>query len=50
MDHSQGCLIVRVLTLGIIWMPHKFNRARRHKFDKARYQVINWTEYDESLR
>ena len=38
------------LTLGIIRMPHKFNQARRHKFDKARYRVINWEEYDESLR
>ena len=26
-------------------MPHKFNAARRHKFDKAQYRVINWTEY-----
>ena len=31
-------------------MPHKFNAARRHKFDKAQYRVINWTEYNESLR
>ena len=23
-------------------MPHKFNAARRHKFDKAQYRVINW--------
>ena len=27
-------------TLGITWMPHKFNAARRHKFDKAQYRVI----------
>ena len=31
-------------------MPHKFNVARRHKFDKAQYRVINWAEYNESLR
>ena len=30
-------------------MPHKFNAARRHKFDKAQYRVINWAEYNESL-
>ena len=31
-------------------MPHKCNAARRHKFDKAQYRVINWAEYNESLR
>ena len=31
-------------------MPHKFNAARRHKFDKAQYRVINWAEDNESLR
>ena len=31
-------------------MPHKFNAARRHKFDKAQYRVINWAEYNDSLR
>ena len=31
-------------------MPHKFNAARRQKFDKAQYRVIHWTEYNESLR
>ena len=31
-------------------MPHKFNVARRHKFDKAQYRVINWAEYNESQR
>ena len=31
-------------------MPHKFNAARRHKFDKAQYRVINWAEHNESLR
>ena len=31
-------------------MPHKFNAARRHKFDKVQYRVINWAEYNESLR
>ncbi len=24
-------------------MPHKFNAARRHKFDKAQYRVIHAT-------
>ena len=31
-------------------MPHKFNAACRHKFDKEQYRVINWAEYNESLR
>ena len=31
-------------------MPHKFNAARRHTFDKAQYRVINWAEYNERLR
>ncbi len=31
-------------------MPHKFNAARRHKFDTAQYRVISWAEYNESLR
>ena len=31
-------------------MPHKFNAARRHKFEKKRYRVTNWDEYNESLR
>ena len=31
-------------------MPHKFNAARRNKFDKAQYRVINWAEYNDSLR
>ena len=31
-------------------MPHKFNAARRQKFDKAQYRVINWAEYNESPR
>ena len=31
-------------------MPHKFNAARRHKFDKAQYRVINWAEYNDSQR
>ena len=31
-------------TQGITWMPHKFNAARRHKFDKAQYRVIHWAE------
>ncbi len=31
-------------------MPHKFNATRRHKFEKKRYRVTNWTGYNESLR
>ena len=31
-------------------MPHKFNAARRHKFEKKRYRVTNWASYSESLR
>ncbi len=31
-------------------MPYKHNRNRRHKFDKARYKVRNWPEYDRALR
>ncbi len=31
-------------------MPYKHNHNRRHKFDKARYKVRNWPEYDRALR
>ncbi len=31
-------------------MPYKFNASRRHKFEKKRYRVTNWAEYNESLR
>jgi hypothetical protein len=31
-------------------MPHKFNDARRDKFEKAGYRVTNASEYNESLR
>ena len=31
-------------------MSHTCNAARRHKFDKAQYRVINWAEYNESPR
>ena len=34
----------------IALMPHKVNDARRHKFEKQRYRVLNWSEYNESLR
>ena len=30
-------------------MPHKFIAARRHKCEKKRCRVTNWTEYNESL-
>ncbi len=31
-------------------MPHKFNASFRHKFEKKRYRVTNWSRYNESLR
>jgi len=31
-------------------MPHKFNDARSHKFEKKRYRITNWAVYNESLR
>ncbi|SDR45427.1 IS5 family transposase [Pseudovibrio sp. Tun.PSC04-5.I4] len=31
-------------------MPHKFHASRRHKFDKKKYRVTNWRDYNESLR
>ena len=31
-------------------MPYKYNESRRHKFEKARYRVENWREYNEALR
>ena len=31
-------------------MPHKFNEARRHKFEKKQYRITNWPEYNASLR
>ena len=31
-------------------MPYKFNESRRHKIPKAKYKVVNWPEYNESLR
>ncbi len=31
-------------------MPHKFNHARRHKFEKAKYRVSNWADYEAGLR
>ncbi len=31
-------------------MPYKFNASRRHKFDKKKYRVTNWPDYNESLR
>jgi len=31
-------------------MPYKFNESRRHKFEKARYKIQNWPEYNEALR
>ena len=31
-------------------MPHKFNASRRHKFEKRRYRITDWSAYNESLR
>jgi hypothetical protein len=31
-------------------MPYQANKARRQKFPKARYQVSNWSEYDQALQ
>jgi hypothetical protein len=31
-------------------MPYKHNQDRRHKFDKGRYSVKNWPEYDQALK
>ncbi len=31
-------------------MPHKFNVSVRHKFEKKRYRITNWSDYNESLR
>ena len=31
-------------------MPHKFNAKHRDKFSKSKYQVTNWSKYNEGLR
>ena len=31
-------------------MPYKFDADYQDKFDKKRYRVISWSEYNESLR
>lgn len=31
-------------------MPHEFNHAHRHKFEKAKYRHRNWPSYDAALR
>jgi hypothetical protein len=31
-------------------MPYKHNESRRHKIEKARYNVTNWPEYNKALR
>ena len=31
-------------------MPFKFNHGRRHKFERAKYSVANWSEHIKSLR
>ena len=31
-------------------MPYKYSEPRRHKFNKKKYKVTNWSEYNEALR
>jgi len=31
-------------------MPYKYNESRRDKFDKPRYKVTNWKDYNNALR
>jgi len=31
-------------------MPYKYNDSRRHKFEKTKYRVTNWSEYNDALR
>jgi len=31
-------------------MPYKFTNDRRHKFDKAKYRLRNWPEYEQGLK
>ena len=31
-------------------MPYKHHESHRHKFQKTRYKVTNWREYNEALR
>ena len=31
-------------------MAYKQNESRRHKFEKAKYRVSNWSEYNDALR
>jgi hypothetical protein len=31
-------------------MPYKLRNDRRHKFDKVRYKITNWSEYNEALK
>ena len=31
-------------------MPHKHLDSKRHKFNKMKYKVTNWPEYNEALR
>ena len=31
-------------------MPYKFKNNRQHKFDKAKYKVKNWREYEQGLK
>jgi len=31
-------------------MPYQYTDSRRHKFEKAKYRVTNWSEYNHALR
>ena len=31
-------------------MPYKANESRRHKFEKTKYRITNWPEYNQALR
>ena len=31
-------------------MPYKLRNDRRHKFNKTRYKVNNWPEYNKALQ
>ncbi len=30
-------------------MPYKHNDSRRHKFEKSKYRLTNWSEYNDAL-
>ncbi len=56
LDDGRCCMdrlavdIWRPIVFRIFRMPHKLNRARRHKIAKQKRRVTNWAGYNESLR